>query len=120
GTQSRLQFLPEFQTDFVFAFIAEELGFMGSVIVLVLYAILFYLLVKKLYNASDRYGELIIIGVMGMLFFQILVNISMNTGLLPVTGITLPLLSYGGSSVITILISLGLIASISKFGLRRK
>lgn len=114
GTQSRLQFLPEFRTDFIFAFIAEELGFIGSALVLALYSVLFIGLLRLLLRTDDHFLELLVIGVMGMLFFQITVNIGMNTGLLPITGITLPLLSYGGSSLITTLISLGLIASSTK------
>lgn len=119
GTQSRLQFLPEFRTDFIFAFIAEELGFLGSVIVLALYAITFWLIFRILRTIDDRFGELIIIGVLAMLFFQLSVNIGMNTGLLPITGITLPLLSYGGSSIITTLLSLGFVVSVAKFGKRK-
>lgn len=120
GTQSRLQFLPEFRTDFIFAFIAEELGFLGSVIVLVIYGIMFFLLFRLLSKTGDRFGELIIVGVMGMLFFQIFINIGMNVGLLPITGITLPLLSYGGSSVVTVLLSFGLLASVARFGARKQ
>lgn len=120
GTQSRLQFLPEFRTDFIFAFIAEELGFIGSMIVLLLNFVIFYFCYRILMKSGDRTGELIVIGVVSMLFFQLTVNIGMNIGLLPVTGITLPLLSYGGSSVITILISLGLVESVGRFGLKRK
>lgn len=120
GTQSRLQFLPEFRTDFIFAFIAEELGFIGSFMVMVLYGIMFFFLFKILSVTKDRFGELIIIGVIGMLFFQMTVNIGMNIGVLPVTGITLPFLSYGGSSIVTNLISIGLVASISKFGLKKE
>lgn len=119
GTQSRLRFLPEFQTDFIFAFIAEELGFIGSLIVLILYSVIFYLSFRLLQKVNDRFGELILIGVLSMIFFQIAVNIGMNLGLLPITGITLPLLSYGGSSVITTLLSLGLANSVSKFGLKQ-
>ncbi len=120
GTQSRLQFLPEFRTDFIFAFIAEELGFIGATFVLILYLIIFLYLFKTLSHVGDRFGELIIIGVTGMLFFQITINVGMNIGVLPITGITLPLLSYGGSSMITTLTSLGLIASITKFGLQKR
>jgi len=120
GTQSRLRFLPEFQTDFIFAFIAEELGFLGSVIVLVFYSIIFFLGFRLLQKVSDRFGELIIIGVLSMLFFQITINIGMNAGILPITGITLPLLSYGGSSIITTLLSLGLVASVARFGCSKK
>ncbi len=120
GTQSRLQFLPEFRTDFIFAFIAEELGFLGSLIVIVLYLVIFLMTIRLLYKVGDRFGELIIIGVMAMMFFQIFVNIGMNIGVLPITGITLPLLSYGGSSIVTTLICLGLISSVSRFGLKQK
>lgn len=120
GTQSRLQFLPEFQTDFIFAFIAEELGFVGSVLVLILYATLFYFLYKLLSKARDKFGELIIVGVMGMILFQMVVNIGMNTGIMPITGITLPFLSYGGSSIVTTFISLGLVSSVARYGLKRK
>jgi rod shape determining protein RodA len=116
GTQSRLRFLPEFQTDFIFAFIAEELGFIGSLIVLILYSTIFYLGFRLLQRVNDRFGELILIGVLSMLFFQIAINIGMNVGLIPITGITLPLLSYGGSSVLTTLLSLGLVSSVARFG----
>ncbi len=120
GTQSRLQFLPEFRTDFIFAFIAEELGFLGSAIVLGLYTIIFVLIFNILSRIGDRLGELIVFGVLGMLFFQISVNIGMNIGLLPITGITLPFLSYGGSSLVATLISIGLIESVSKYGLKKR
>jgi rod shape determining protein RodA len=120
GTQSRLQFLPEFQTDFIFAFIAEELGFVGSVLVLVLYAVLFYFLYRLLSKSRDKFGELIIVGVMGMILFQMVVNIGMNTGIMPITGITLPFLSYGGSSIVTTFISLGLVSSVARYGFKRK
>lgn len=120
GTQSRLQFLPEFRTDFIFAFIAEELGFIGSLLVLSLYAIIFYLGFRLLSQSGDRFGELITLGVLGMLFFQMAVNIGMNIGILPITGITLPLLSYGGSSVITTFIAFGLLASFKRYGLQKR
>ncbi len=120
GTQSRLQFLPEFRTDFIFAFIAEELGFVGTLMVLVLYSLIFYVCFKNLSRINDRFGELIVIGVLGMLFFQIAVNIGMNTGILPITGITLPLLSYGGSSIVTTFMSLGLVASVFRFGINKR
>ncbi len=118
GTQSRLQFLPEFRTDFIFASIAEELGFIGSVIVLILYGLLLGHSFRIAARTGSKFGSLLILGVLGMLFFQIVVNIGMNTGVVPVTGITLPLLSYGGSSIISTLISLGFIASVARFGRR--
>lgn len=120
GTQSRLQFLPEFRTDFIFAFIAEELGFLGGLIVLALYSVFFWLLFKLLSQVQERFAQLIIIGIMSMFFFQVVVNIGMNIGIMPITGITLPFLSYGGSSVITSLLAVGLLTSISRFGLKRK
>jgi rod shape determining protein RodA len=119
GTQSRLRFLPEFRTDFIFASIAEELGMVGSLIVLSLYGVIFFILFRLLSRVGDRFGELIILGVASMLFIQIVINIGMNAGLLPITGITLPLLSYGGSSIVTTFIALGLVASVQKFGTKR-
>lgn len=118
GTQSRLQFLPEFRTDFIFASITEELGMIGSLIVLSLYATIFFSAFRLLGKIKDRFGELVVIGVLSMLIFQIVVNIGMNIGVMPVTGITLPLLSYGGSSVITTFASLGLVASVRKYGIK--
>lgn len=112
GTQSRLQFLPEYRTDFIFASIAEELGFLGSMIILSLYLFLFIYCLKMAEKSSDQFGFMIIFGVISMLVFQTFVNIGMNMGLVPITGITLPLVSYGGSSMIATLISLGLVASV--------
>lgn len=120
GTQSRLQFLPEYRTDFIFASIAEELGMIGSLVVLFLYSTLFFTIYRILSQVRDRFGELIVVGVMGMLFFQMVVNIGMNIGIMPVTGITLPLLSYGGSSILTIFICLGLLASIKRYSSKNR
>lgn len=120
GTQSRLQFLPEFRTDFIFAFIAEELGFVGSSIVLILYSVILFSIFRVVNLSRDRFGELICIGVLSMIGVQIFINIGMNIGMLPITGITLPLLSYGGSSLVSVLISLGLVASVSKYGLKKR
>lgn len=115
GTQSRLQFLPEFRTDFIFSSIAEEFGFLGSMIVLILYGTIVTRGLMLIAHAGNKFYSLLIFGVLGMLFFQIMVNIGMNIGVMPVTGITLPLLSYGGSSLIATLISLSFIASVSRF-----
>lgn len=115
GTQSRLQFLPEYRTDFIFASIAEEFGSAGSLIVLFLYSTFFYLWFRSHVFGRDRFAELVILGVSGMVFFQMSVNIGMNIGLLPVTGITLPFISYGGSSLITMFMALGLVVSVEKF-----
>jgi len=118
GTQSRLQFLPEFRTDFIFASIAEELGLLGSTLILFLYLFLIIYSLMLASKLADPASFLVIVGVVSMLLFQIFVNIGMNMGLLPITGITLPLISYGGSSLISTFISLGLISSAWKFGKR--
>lgn len=112
GTQSRLQFLPEFRTDFIFASIAEELGFVGAVLILSLYLFLFTYLLRVAQKVKSSFNYLVIIGVISMFLFQVFVNIGMNIGILPITGITLPLISYGGSSLIATLISLGMVASV--------
>lgn len=118
GTQSRLQFLPEYRTDFIFASISEELGFLGSILIVVIYLYLIVYCLKVAEKSSDLLGFLICFGVTSVLLFQIIVNIGMNIGLFPITGITLPLLSYGGSSVVTTLILLGLVSSVARFSRR--
>lgn len=115
GTQTRLQFLPEFRTDFIFASIAEEMGFIGSVLILFLYLVLIFEIIRISRFARDYFGYLIIFGVASMMLFQTFVNIGMNVGIMPITGITLPLLSYGGSSMITTLLSLGLVGSVDRY-----
>lgn len=111
GTQSRLQFLPEFRTDFIFASIAEELGFLGSILILGIYLLITIDCLRKAGNSADGMGFLIVFGVISMLFFQIIINVGMNLGIFPITGITLPFISYGGSSMIATFISMGLVAS---------
>ena len=111
GTQSRLQFLPEFRTDFIFASIAEEMGFVGSLLLLSLYLFLLVYFLRVAQRVNNPFGLLVIMGVVSMFLFQVFVNIGMNVGLLPITGITLPLISYGGSSLIATLLSLGMVAS---------
>lgn len=113
GTQSRLQFLPEFRTDFIFASIAEEMGFIGSILILSLYLFLL-LYCLALAQKNIFFNFLVIMGVLSMLIFQIFVNVGMNVGILPITGITLPLISYGGSSLIATLLSLGFVSSATK------
>lgn len=119
GTQSRLQFLPEFRTDFIFASIAEEFGFVGSILIISTYLAIFLFAVKASMGHIDRFGNLVIYGVVIMLFFQTIVNIGMNMGIFPITGITLPLVSYGGSSIISTLICLGFVVSIISHSFNR-
>ncbi len=112
GTQSRLNFLPEERTDFIFAVVGERWGFAGAGFVLTLYALLVWRGLRILTVAKNLFGALIAGGIVAMLLFQVFVNVGMNVGILPITGIPLPLLSYGGSSVITTLLAVGLLQSI--------
>ncbi|GAB4293328.1 MAG: rod shape-determining protein RodA [Myxococcota bacterium] len=113
GTQTQLSFLPEQHTDFVFSVWAEEHGFIGVAIVIALYIILIIAVIAVSIGARDRFGQLVVVGCAAIIFWQTLINISMVTGLMPVVGITLPLFSYGGSSVLTVFISIGLVINIS-------
>lgn len=113
GTQSQLQFLRVRHTDFVFSVLAEEMGFIGSVVLLVLLALLLLRVLRVAQVARDSYGRLIACGVATMLLFQSLVNLGMNVNLLPVTGLPLPLVSYGGSSLVNTLIAVGLVESVA-------
>lgn len=117
GTQSHLKFLPARHTDFIFASLSEEWGLIGGLILLILFIFLAYRVIKILSQAPDDLGLLIASGVLTMLFFQTTVNIGMNLGLMPITGIPLPLISSGGSSLVMTLFCLGLVQSIA---LRRK
>ena len=112
ATQTRLDFLPEHHTDFVFAVVGERFGFIGCALVLSLYALLIWRALRILTVSKNLFGALIAAGVVGMFLFQVFVNVGMNLGIMPITGITLPLLSYGGSSVLTTLLALGLLQSI--------
>jgi len=113
GTQARLNFLPEQTTDFIFAVYAEEFGFAGSMLLLGLYTILIARGVWIARHARDRFGSLLAVGVSGIIFWQVAINVGMSTGMLPVVGITLPLVSYGGSSVIAMMVAAGVLISIN-------
>lgn len=115
GTQSRLQFLPEYRTDFIFASIAEELGFLGTTLIVGIYLFLVMYSLKLAEKSADYFGFLLTCGVVSILVFQSVINIGMNIGLFPITGITLPLISYGGSSLVAIFISLGMVASVGRY-----
>jgi rod shape determining protein RodA len=112
ATQTRLNFLPEHHTDFIFAVIGEEFGFLGASIVLSLYALLIWRTLRILTMAKNLYGALIAGGIVAMLMFQVFVNVGMTIGIMPITGVPLPLLSYGGSSVIVTLMAVGVLQSI--------
>lgn len=119
GTESSLRFLPERQTDFMFASYAEELGLVGVVLLLFLYMLLFAVLLWMSAKIIDPVGKAFTLTMIGTLFVQTGMNIGMNLGLLPITGITLPLISLGGSSIISILFTFGLIASAYRANPRR-
>jgi rod shape determining protein RodA len=112
GTQTGLDFVPEQHTDFIFTVVGEELGFVGSVGVLLLMALIIWRVWRTAQTARDDFGALVCAGVMAMLMFQVFQNVGMALGIMPVTGIPLPLTSYGGSSIITIFVGLGLVLSV--------
>jgi rod shape determining protein RodA len=112
ATQGPLNFLPEERTDFIFAVVGERWGFAGAALVLSLYALLIWRGLRILTVAKNLYGALIAGGIVAMLLFQVFINVGMNVGIMPITGIPLPLLSYGGSSVIATLLAIGLLQSI--------
>jgi len=113
GSQSQLKFLPEAQTDFIFAVIAEELGFLGIILVLAAFTLLFIRVLRLSRLAHDNFTCYLLIGIGSVFFFQFLVNIGMNLGLMPVTGIALPFVSYGGSSLLITMLMLGIVESIA-------
>ncbi len=113
GTQYRLNFLPEQHTDFIFAVFAEEWGFVGACVLLGLYLFLLYRCWIAITRARDAFGLLLGFGVTAMIFVQVLINILMAAGALPVVGVTLPFLSYGGSSLLVCMVGVGLLLNIS-------
>ncbi len=112
ATQTELLFLPERHTDFIYAVIGERFGFLGAAFVVLLYAVLFWRAIRVMRISRSFYGTMIAAGVVAMLAFQVIVNVGMNLGLMPVTGITLPLMSYGGSSVLGTFLALGVLQAI--------
>jgi rod shape determining protein RodA len=114
GSQTALSFMPPgaAHNDFIFSVIAEEEGFVGSIIVLTLYAVILFSGIRIAGQARDRLGKLLAVGVVTLLFSHVFVNIGMNIRIVPVTGIPLPLLSYGGSSVLGSLIALGMLQNV--------
>ncbi|MBU3202718.1 rod shape-determining protein RodA [Clostridium algidicarnis] len=111
------QFVPEAHTDFIFAALGEQWGFVGAVFLLFLYGIIIYRSINIARTSKDIFGSVICVGVVSVFLFSVLQNIGMAVGIMPITGITLPLMSYGGSSVLTNYIAIGLILNI---GMRRK
>jgi rod shape determining protein RodA len=121
GTQSKLRFLPERHTDFAFAVWAEEWGFSGSVTLLFLFAVFIYFCFQAAFMAKDRFGSLLVIGLSANIVWEIIINVGMVVGFLPVVGVPLPFISYGGSALLRCLISVGLIQNVCmrRFGLKK-
>ncbi len=113
GTQAQLEFLPERHTDFIFSVLSEEHGFVGAVTTIGLFSMLFFLAIRIGAQAKDRFGSLMVVGCLSYLFGHMAINIGMVIGLLPIVGIPLPLLSYGGSSMFSTMLCLGIISSVS-------
>ena len=115
--QSRQKFfyLPEPQTDFIFAIISDELGFIGGSFVILLFALLLWRGIRIALGAPDLYGSFLAVGIISMVAIQVMINIGVVTGLIPVTGITLPFLSYGGSSLTLMLMAMGVLLNISRY-----
>ncbi|MEM1367757.1 MAG: rod shape-determining protein RodA [Cyanobacteria bacterium P01_H01_bin.15] len=119
GTQTQLNFIPEQHTDFIFSAVGEELGFVGCIAVLIVFWLICLRLVAIALSSKDNFGSLLAIGVLAMVAFQTVVNISMTVGLAPITGLPLPWMSYGRSSLLTNFIALGLVESVANFRHRK-
>lgn len=113
GTQSHYRYLPEQSTDFIFGILSEEWGFLGGLLVFSLYGLLFLRLFLSIKRCEDLFGKLIISGILTMFFFHFMVNVGMVMGIMPITGIPLPFLSYGGSSLWTAMIAIGVVVGIN-------
>ena len=113
GTQNKLRFLPEKHTDFIFSVWAEEWGFLGCVILLILFVVLILLILRVALRSKDRFGSLLVIGMGGLILWQVVINMGMVIGVLPVVGITLPFVSYGGSSLVILCLAVGVVQNVS-------
>jgi rod shape determining protein RodA len=112
GTQAQGDFLPVQSTDFVFSVLAEELGFIGAMILFVLFVLLLWRVLVAGWRSRDPFGTLFASGIASMILFQLFVNVGMVMGIMPITGIPLPFMSYGGSAIITSFIAVGLVLNI--------
>ncbi len=113
GSQSQLEFLPERHTDFIFSVLSEEHGFLGSLTTVSLFAILFIKIIGIASQARERFGAIMTVGILAFIFWHMFVNVGMVIGILPIVGVPLPLLSYGGSILIATMVGLGLISAVS-------
>ncbi len=114
GSQNQLQFLPERHSDFIFCVLSEEYGFIGGMFTLSFFLILLFMIMNIAHASVDRGGALVCVGVGAFIFWHMIINIGMVSGLLPIVGVPLPLLSYGGSSMVTFMVALGIVASVGR------
>src|SRR5580704_6383289 len=112
GTQTQLNFVPEHSRDFIFTVLAEEWGFAGALTLLALYGVVLYAAIRTMLVARDRFGFLLAAGLVGMLVFHVLINVGMTIGIMPITGIPLPFVSYGGSAMLTDFAAIGILLNI--------
>ena len=112
GTQSHLSFLPEYETDFIFSFLAEELGFIGGIVLLLLYLLLIVSCLLVAVNCKTKFARLVVVGITSIFFSHVFINIAMVMGMLPTVGVPLPLISYGGTMMVSMLIGFGIIMNI--------
>jgi rod shape determining protein RodA len=120
GPMTQLNFVPEQHTDFIFSAVGEELGFVGCLVVLLVFCLICFRLLRVAQTAKDNFGSLLAIGVLSMILFQLIVNVGMTVGLAPVAGIPLPWMSYGRSAMLTNFIALGLVQSVANFRRQRR
>jgi rod shape determining protein RodA len=113
GTQNALSFLPEQHTDFIFSVLAEEVGFVGSMIPLLIFMMLIIWGLNVAYRCRDPFGTILAVGISSMIFWQVFINVGMAMGLMPIVGVPLPFISYGGSSIVTMMICIGLLMNVS-------
>jgi cell division protein FtsW len=114
-SRQKFSYLPEPQTDFIFSIVSEELGFIGGAALILLFMILVWRGIRTAISAPDTFGSLLAVGITGIIGVQVLINIGVVIGAMPVTGITLPLISYGGSSLTLLLTALGILLNISRY-----
>jgi len=115
GTQSRLKFLPEYQTDFIFAAFAEEWGFVGVIILMLLFAIVFLRILKQAVRGETNFEILFCVGLAIFFISHLIINLGMNIGIMPVTGIPVPFMSYGGSHLVTEFAGLGIMMGMARY-----
>jgi rod shape determining protein RodA len=120
GTQTQLNFVPEQHTDFIFSAVGEEFGFVGAILVLLVFWLICFRLIYIASTAKENFGSLICVGFLSMVIFQVIINIGMNVGLAPITGIPLPWMSYGGSSLLTNFLAIGIVESIALYRQKNK